>query len=351
MFTNFSIEEQVLFAKRLSFLTSANISLVESLTLIRNQTKSKYKIHVYDTLVSNVASGQYLSSSLMQYQKLFGDFTIHIIRIGEESGTLSQNLTYLAEELYKKQQLRRKVLGALIYPIFIVLATFGITGTLTVYIFPKLLPIFASLHVTLPLTTRALIATSSFLSNYGLYCILLLASCMGGTLFARSKYEAFRAKLDRILLNIPFCGRITKSYNLANTCRTLGILLRSGIGITEALHIIAETTTNRIYRQAFSSIAESVRRGEKVSVGLLRHGDIFPDILSHLVGIGETTGDLSGTLVYVSSMYDSDVDELTKGLSNSIEPILMLTMGLIVGLIAVSVITPIYAVTQHLQLH
>lgn len=348
-FVRFSTKEQTFFAKRMSFLVKAGVPLVECLQLIRSQTKSKAKGRVYDSIIAEVSAGQYLSNSLATFKRLFGDFAVNLIRVGEQSGILSQNLEYLADELQKKQVLQRKVIGTLIYPIFITVATLGVTTVLTAYIFPKLMPIFASLHVQLPLTTRALIATSAYLHTWGIITALGLIALFIALFVIRNTYESARLWGDRILLRIPLAGSVARAYNLTNFCRTLGLLLRSGIMLCEALAITAETTTNRVYRESCVRLAEQITRGEPLSRGISARPDLYPDMLAHLLSVGEKTGNLSTTLTYLGELYEAEVDELTKGLSSSIEPVLMLVMGLLVGLIAVSVITPIYSITQHLS--
>lgn len=348
-FVRFSIKEQTLFAKRMSFLIKADVPLVECVQLIRSQTKSKATQRVYDSVIADVSAGQYLSTSLGKFRRLFGDFAINLIRVGERSGILSQNLEYLADELQKKQILQRKVIGTLIYPIFITVATLGVTAVLTAYIFPKLMPIFMSLHVELPLTTRALIAISAYLRHWGIYTILGLVAFLVALFVIRNKFERVRLVGDRVLLDIPLAGSVARAYNLTNFCRTLGLLLRSGITESEAITITAETTENRVYREACTEISARVIRGEPLSRGLGERPDLYPDILTQMVAIGEKTGNLSTTLTYLGELYEAEVDELTKGLSSSIEPVLMIVMGLLVGLIAVSVITPIYSITQHLS--
>lgn len=348
-FVRFSTKEQTLFAKRLAFLVKAGVPLIEGLHLIRTQTKSRSKRRVFDSVITDVTNGQRLSTGLKKFNRLFGDFAVNLIRIGEDSGVLSQNLAYLADELQKKQILQRKVIGALVYPIFITVATLGLTGLLTVYIFPKLMPIFTGLHAELPLTTRALIATSAFLRVWGIWLILGIIAVGVVYVLIRSRFERVRYMSDRILLSLPLAGNISRSYNLANFCRTLGLLLQSGIRLTQALEITSDTTTNRVYRAACAEIGARIIRGEPISRCLSDRSDLYPDILSNLVTIGERTGGLSGTFVYLGEMYEGEVDDLTKALSSSIEPVLMIIMGLLVGLIAVSVITPIYEITQHLQ--
>ncbi len=347
--TRFSIKEQSLFAKRMSFLVKAGVPLVDCLNMIRSQTKSKAKGKVFDMVIDDVNNGQFLATSLGKHRRMFGDFAINLIHVGEQSGILSQNLAYLADELQKKEMLRKKVIGALVYPVVITIATFGITGALTVFIFPKILPIFASLNVTLPLSTRILIAISNFLKNDGLWLLLGIIIAGGAVAYLKFRFPKVQYFLDRSSLRIPLFGSMLQSYNLANFTRTLGLLLRSGVQLTDSMVMVRDATPNFAYRKAYESIAMSIVRGEPMSRELARNPSLFPDTLRHLVIVGETTGGLSSTLLYLSEMHESEVEEATRNLSSTIEPLLMVVMGCLVGFIAVSIITPIYEITQSLH--
>ena len=349
LFVRFSIKDQTLFAKRLSFLIKAGIPVAESMHIIRSQAGSASKKKIFEAIAKDVTGGQYLSSSLAKHKKFFGDFAINLIRVGEQGGVLSNNLAYLADELQKKHELRRKVIGALIYPLFISIATLGVTSLLTVYIFPKLLPIFTSLHVELPLTTRMLLWLADYLKAWGILTLLALVLAGIAVFIARAQSIAVRYFFDRLLLSTPVAKQIARRYNLTNFCRTLGLLLRSGVRLSDAIAITADTTNNLAYRRAAERMARSIVKGESMSKAIEREQSLFPDMLSHMVAIGEKTGNLSATLSYLAELYEGEVDELTRSLSSSIEPALMIVLGILVGLIAISVITPIYSITQHLQ--
>jgi type IV pilus assembly protein PilC len=347
-FIRFSTKDQVLFSKRLAFLMHAGVGIHESLIIIRNQTTSHALQNVFDTIIHDIAAGQFLSKSLGKYPRLFGEFTINLIKVGENSGTLPENLTHIAEELSKKQHLQQKVRGALIYPAFITAATLGVTSMLILFIFPKIMPIFISLNITLPPTTKALLATSTFLSQSGLLTLLLIIFTIIVFEVSRRTFPTIKHTTDRVLLSIPIVGTITRSYNCANFCRTMSLTIKSGIPLSEALSITADTTQNSLYKNAYRDFATHVLKGEKISSTMVRYPQIFPDILSHMIHIGETTGSLSQSLHYLSQMYESEVDELTKNLSSSVEPLLLMSMGILVGFIAISVISPIYEVTKYI---
>jgi type II secretory pathway component PulF len=349
MFTRFSIKEQTLFAKRLSFLIEAGVPLLESLYLIRNQTKSRSQQKIFDAVIADVAGGQYLSTGLSKFKDHFGVFTINLIRIGELSGSLAENLTYLADELSKKHALQRKVKGALVYPIFITVTTLGVTSMLTVFIFPKIMPVFVSLDIALPLSTRILLLVSVFLKAWGVF--VAFGGVLGIMLFLymRTRITALTRFTDYALLHLPIAGEIARSYNVSNFCRTLCLLLRSGVPITEAFEITASVTKNLAYREAYLEVAAQVLKGEQISKHLRTGTALFPDMLPHMIAVGETSGTLTKSLGYLAELYESEVDEKTKNLSNTIEPLMLVVMGLIVGVIAVSVVTPIYEVTKNLQ--
>jgi type IV pilus assembly protein PilC len=345
----FSIKEQTLFAKRLSFLVEAGVPMIECLTIIRTQSTSQSKKAALNAVIDDVNNGQYLSLSLRKQGNLFGDFAINLIRVGEESGILSKNLAYLADELEKQDALRRKVVGALIYPTVITVLTLGITSVLTMYIFPKILPVFSSLHVVLPLSTRILIVISSFMQHYGL-CVLALIVAVGiGLRIVIKKFTHVRYLLDRTLLYTPIFGGMMKSYYLANFCRTLGLLLASGVQLTDALAMLIETSSNLAYKKVYEDILQGVIKGETIAQSLAIAPELFPDMLTHMVVVGERTGNLSKSLLYLSEFYEAEVEERTKNLSSAIEPLLMVIMGILVGFIAVSIITPIYEITQSLH--
>lgn len=345
----FSTKDQAHFSKRLSFLIHAGVPIVESLRILRRQTKSKRKAIVYDKLISDVSNGQFLATSLAKLKYGFSNFAVNIIKTGETSGTLDQNLNYLAEELKKKRALQQKVVSAFIYPIFITVATLGLTGLLTAFIFPKIRPIFESLHVELPLSTKILIWASDFLINDGLYLIMgTVLGVIGITLLIK-KVKPVRFFVHRWILIVPLIGSIVQNYIMANFCRTLGLLLKGGVRITEAITITGDTMTNVVYQKELTAIAHGVLKGEKISQHLLRRPHLFPDLLTQMISIGESTGNLTESLTYLSEMYEHEVDELTKNLSSTLEPVLMIFMGLLVGFVAVSVITPIYNITQNLH--
>ncbi|MDD5050455.1 MAG: type II secretion system F family protein [Candidatus Pacebacteria bacterium] len=348
-FGHFSMKDKIHFSKRLSFLIHGGVPIVESLLIIQKQNRSKGRAIFFETIIADVSSGQYLSTSLERFKNLFGAFAVNMIRVGETSGILDQNLEYLSHELEKKHALKQRIVGALIYPIFVTIATLGLTLLLTAFIFPKILPIFTSLHIAIPLTTRILISVSSFLHLYGWSFLLFIFLLSATVIFLVKRFERIRFWLDVFLLKIPFVKKIVQSYNMANMSRTLGLLLKGGVTVSEAILLTGESTNNLVFQKELSNLTESVMKGERISTYFNKNEKLFPDTLSHMVAVGETTGNLSNTFLYIADMFEREVDDITRNLASSVEPVLMIIMGLLVGLVAVSVITPIYEITAHLR--
>jgi len=348
MFMRFPLQDRILFMKRLGMILRSGMPLMEGLHMLCDESRSRSGSFIYRSLIADVSNGQSLSTGLTRFDRHFGEFCVNIIRIGEASGTLRENLEYLADEMKRKQALKRKVAGALAYPAVIVVATVGIVVMLTVYIFPKIIPIFTSVRATLPLSTRILIVISSFLSAWGLWLFAGLVALSVGLAFL-IRVPRVHYRMDRLLLRIPLLGSLSRSYNLANISRTMSLLLRSDVRIVSSFDLVAASTRNLVYREELLAARDGIVQGQKISAQFRRRERLFPGMFTQMVAVGESTGNLSGAFEYISDMYEEEINELTKNLTTLLEPVLMIVMGIIVGFIAVSIITPIYSITQNLS--
>jgi type IV pilus assembly protein PilC len=347
-FMRVSLQEQILFAKRLSMLVRSGVPILSALTMLAKHAKSRSVIKIMTQVVKDVENGQFLSTALRPFKKIFGTFAINIIEVGEVSGNLSENLNYLAEELSKKQALRRKLVNAMVYPALIIAATIGIIILLTVFLFPKILPIFASFESELPLSTKVLIWFSSTMINYGLFIaagavLLVIGMAM---LFKVRKVKKF---FHQVLLKLPIIGSVYQGYYITNICRTFGLLLKSNVAIVKAAYITGQTCGNLVYEDMMVGMAEAITKGDKVSTYLGNFPKIFPPLLTQMIAVAESAGTLTDTLDYLAALYEKEVDDMTKNLSTALEPVLMIIMGGLVGFIAISIITPIYELTQHIK--
>jgi len=346
-----STREQIHFARGLSFLIGAGVPLLESLELLATQATSRSSQRWLKQVTDQVANGQSLHRSLTHSRRSFGPMSLNLIRVGEESGLLRQNLTYLATELQKRQLLQRKIISALIYPAFIAFATIALVVALTIFIFPKITPIFRGLRLTLPWSTRLMMAVSQFLRQDGWWLLAGVITLVLLFLVVRRYSPTGQRVLAWLNLRWPVAGPLTLNYQLATLCRTLGLLLQSGLSLGDALRLTAETTPHPLYRTHVQAASSSLWRGEKISTYFVSQPRYFPPLLTNLVVIGEKTSALADTLLHLAELYEQEIEQLTKNLSSVIEPVLMIVMGGLVSLVAISVITPIYEITQNLPVH
>jgi len=348
-FSRISVQDRINFARHLSLVIKAGLPIYEGLKIIQAQTESKVLKRMLDSLIADVNNGKFLADGLQKYQFLFGDFFVNIVRVGEASGTLSKNLLYLAEELDRSKQLESKVRSAMVYPLVILCMTLGVAGFLTFYVFPKLVPVFASMNVALPLTTVILLSTLHFLQVYGIEVFLGIVIAIIVIKIIVSQVTFIRYAIDRFILMIPVVSDLSVGVNMVNFTRVLGLLLKSGVKIVEALNITSATFDNLVYRRIVIAAGEQVRTGAQIGSYIGLHKKMFPPLVSGMVLIGESTGNLEENLEYLASYYDEEVDNKLHSLTSLIEPLMLLLMGLLVGFVALSIITPIYSISQGIQ--
>lgn len=344
----FSLQDQAFFARRLSMLIKSNVPILDALRMMKSQARSASISNMYDHMIATTSNGQFLWKGMAAYSKSFGDFSVNLIKVGEASGTLTENLYYLAEELDKKRELRRKFMSAMLYPAVVLVASLGVTCLLIIYLFPKLMPVFQSLKVELPFTTRALLYISTFLLNYWYLVLLGIAVFIIGFIFLL-RIKSVRYAVQRTVIGIPIIGTFVQDYHLANICRTFSMLLRGSVKVMEAVDVTASTTANLMYQKELFALSRAIARGSNISNHLEKSPHLFPPLTHQMVAIAERTGNLSETLMNLSQIYERDFDDRNKAIASLIEPVLMCVMGLIVGFIAISIITPIYAITQNIH--
>ncbi len=344
-FLRISTKDQILLARNLSLMTRTGMPILESLHMIERQSHSSGMKKILSSVISDVENGQFLSTSLNRYQAAFGNLFINIIKVGEASGTLSENLGFLADELKKKQELRGKIVGALIYPAIIMLTTLGLIIVMTFVVFPKILPVFKSFKVKLPLSTRILISTNEFVLKHWLQIGLGLALFLG-LVWLLMRMKQVRFALDRALLYIPVVGPLIVIVHMALFARTLAVLLKSGTKIVEALSITTDIIPNLAYHQVLSKATEQIKAGAPLGKYLANYPRTFPVMFSQMVEVSETAGTLDATLSYLSGYYEGELDDATHTLVALMEPLLMVTMGGIVGFIVLSILLPIYSISQ-----
>ncbi len=344
-----SSQEQIFFAQRLAFLVEGGVPLMDALGVMRGQVRSRSCRRVIEALRSEIAAGHPLADGMRAFPGAFGASAVTLVSIGESCGLLGRNLQHLADELKKQQQLRRKIIGALTYPAVVLAAAFGIVVFLTASLLPKLLPMFLSLHVRLPASTRALLAASAFVRSSGLWVLMGLAGA--GVVLASCIRRSTRVLrwCEYAFLRVPAFGSLLRHASVAHFSRAVGTLLTSGLTLREACIACATVNGRGLYDLHFLTMAETVNRGNQLSTHLLRHPRLFPELFGQMIAAGEQSGKLPEAFLYLSDHYEREIDEAANGLSALLEPALMLFTGALVGFIAIAVISPMYAITQSLH--
>ena len=340
--------DKVFFIKHLSLMLKSGLPLRESLVIIKEEAKKRKFKEVLDDIISNIDRGRSLSYSLACHPKIFNNFYINMIKIGEDSGTLEENLNHLITQLEKNYELKQKTIAAMIYPGIILFAVITIGSFITYFILPKITIVFKVFKIELPLATRILIYFSEVVSNYGLFILaIIIFSFLILSLIYRIK--AVKTLVHRVMLNLPILGPMTRNINLIYFTWSLGILLRSGVPLMSALDITRNTLSNITYQKQLKEMMEKVKEGKPISSFLKEKKHIFPLVLSRMIGVGEKTGSLEETLMYLGNFYESELDRSLKTFSTVFEPFLLLVVGIVIGFVAVAIISPIYEVTRGLH--
>jgi len=337
--------EKIFFAENFKVMVRAGLSISEALETLAMQTKSKKFSAILTDIKDGVMEGDTLASMLAKYPKVFPEYFVNMIQIGELSGNLENNLEQLSNQMKKDHDITSKVKGAMIYPAVIVVATVGIGIMMFVYVIPNVLSIFDEMNIELPLATKIIIAISKFVNYHGILLILIVSAIIVGfTVFSRTAQG--KKIIHFSLLKLWIVGPIIKKINLARFCRTISSLLKTDIPVIEGFKITGTVLGNIYYKEACLLVSEELSRGVSINASLLKFPKLYPPIVTQMVMVGEKSGTLDTLLSELANFYENEVSDITKNLSSIIEPILIVFLGGVVGLIAFAVISPIYSMSQ-----
>ncbi|PKN48006.1 MAG: type II secretion system protein GspF [Deltaproteobacteria bacterium HGW-Deltaproteobacteria-17] len=331
------------FTRQLATLLKAGVPLTESLAAIADQLQSDKGQKKLATLVFTVRrtvnEGRSLADALMAHPKEFNVFYVSMVRSGEASGNLDTVLFSLAEYLERQQKLKDKVSSAMTYPVIMVFITSGMVGLLMTTVVPNVVTVFEDSGQTLPIYTRLLIGFSNFISSSWYLLILgILAVVFGFKRWKRS--ESGRHLWDRFLLHVPLVGQLVRIISIARFSSTLGTMLHSGVPILQSLDISRSVMGNTRLQAVVDDVAVAVREGESMARVMERSGE-FPPLVSHMVAIGEKSGQLEQMLNNVAVTYDNEVETTLSKLTSVLEPLMILVMGGMVAFIVMSILMPI----------
>lgn len=339
--------EIVNFTRQLATMVVAGLSLPEALSILRAQSENRAFGSVLMEIEHQITGGGNLGDALSKYPQHFTAIYIALIRAGESSGQLDQVLARLADSMEAQRDFRGKVSGAMIYPVIIIVGMGIVVMIMMTVVIPKLTELYADFGVDLPFATQLLITISQF---FVLWWWLMIALVVGGVYgFLRwKKTKIGELIIDTVILHIPLFGELQKKIILVDFTRTLSMLISSGIRLLDALQILKNALGNVLFRNAIVDISKKVERGFPLGETFSQY-PVFPPIVSQMMKVGEETGKLDDTLLKLSRYFQSESENLVKGLTTAIEPIIMVILGVGVGFIVISVITPIYNLTSQFK--
>ncbi|MBU0976132.1 MAG: type II secretion system F family protein [Patescibacteria group bacterium] len=336
--------EKIILAKHLAIALKAGLDIVEALNALAQQTTSKRLREILTEIRKDVEEGKPLADSFLRYPKDFPSIFVDMIYSGERGGTLPENLEYLSLQLEKDYELKKKIKGAMMYPGIIFFATIIVTLALSIFVLPKITALYDSFGDDLPLITVIMLGAMNFVRNYW-YLLLVSAAGIIGLYSLAEKFPAAKKVVDKMKLSLPILGNMYVVSQLTRLSRTLGTLVKSGVPIQAALQSLESTADNLVYKDLMRKTAEQVSSGETMYSILKEYPHLFPPLASRMISLGEETGNLENNLLYLGEFYEKELDGVVKNMTTILEPILLIFVGLMVGLVAVAIIMPIYSLS------
>lgn len=341
------LREKINFTKNLGGMLQAGLTLSRALSVISKQTKNKKFQSVIEELIETINHGGTLSDGMEKSPSTFSKLVVSMTRAGEESGGLSDTLREIGENMKKSYALKKKVKSAMTYPAIIVGAIFIIGILMLIYVVPTLTKTFKDIGAELPKSTQSVIWVSDTLKDHTLLFFwgIIVIAALVVILFKNKKTKKY---INFVSLKFPIVGTIVKEINTARTARTLSSLLKAGVSMSKALSITEDVLTNSYYKKVLAESIKSVEKGEPLSGVFKSYTKLYPVMMGEMVEVGEETGKLSDMLIDIATFYESEVETKTKDLSTIVEPVLMIFIGAAVGFFAVSMLTPMYSLLEHI---
>ncbi|MDA3797584.1 MAG: type II secretion system F family protein [Kiritimatiellae bacterium] len=334
--------EMMTFTRQFATLVDAGLPLLRGMRILLKQEKHPALKDALNGMSESIEAGNTFSESLTLYPKIFDNLFINMVKAGEAGGVLETVLLRLAEFMEKAEHIRNKVKGAMIYPVVVLVAAFGIVTFLMSFVIPKFEQIFIDLGVKMPIFTQFIINISGFVKgNLILIFVVIGVLIVGSKIFKKTKKGG--EIMDRVAMVMPLTGPLVKKTAIGRFARTLGTLMSSGVPVLQALNIVRDTSGNIAVSEAIQQVHDSVKEGDSMSLPMEASG-IFPGMVISMVDVGEETGALPEMLIRIADNYDDEVDNAVEGMTAAIEPILIIFLALIVGGIVIAMFMPMMSI-------
>jgi len=344
--TSVNQRDLLLFYREFSTLVGAKIPIAPALRTIHDQSENAQLRTIVSEVAADVEDGMGVSEAFGKHESIFSTLAISMIRAGEVSGNLQGAIDFVAENAEQNYQLKSKIRGALMYPIFVI-SVAGVIGFLTMtWILPKLTSVIVELDVEIPWYTNVMIKIGDFMQAYWWAVLVIIVGIVASMIYY-VKSEDGSKEWDRLKLKLPIIGTLFRYVYITRFSENLAVLLKGGIPIVRALIVVADIVDNVVYKNIILKAAQDVKVGGEIHTEFFKH-DAFPVMVSSMIKIGEETGRLGEILEDIARFYNAEVDQITRNLSSIIEPILIVTLGIGVGILVFSVLLPIYNIAGQL---
>ncbi|MEO0270874.1 MAG: type II secretion system F family protein [candidate division WOR-3 bacterium] len=334
------VDEMAMFTKQFATMLEAGLPLMDALNTLYIQTKNRTLKKTIGKIAEDLEGGYTLADSMRKHKKVFSDLYVNMVEAGEKGGALGEILIRLAEYLEKTADLQRKIKGAMVYPVIVLVVAIAATVALLVFVIPTFANLYEGFGAELPFLTKMVIGLSNFVKKFILLIILFIVAIVVGL---RMWYGTDPGKevIDRVMLKFPIIGNLIHKQALSRFSRTLSTLLRSGVPLIDSMDITSKTTGNRVVQHALERARNSIREGSTISSPLQKSG-VFPPLVVQMVHIGEQSGNLDEMLLKVSEFYDKEVDAAVDALTSALEPLIMVVLGGVVGTMVIAMYLPIF---------
>lgn len=345
IFRRVKFVEIVNFTRQMSTMITAGLPLTEALALLETQSSTSLQ-PIVSQVLRDIEGGKPLGDGLEKHPKVFSSVYVALVRAGEAAGKLDEMLKRLADNLEKEREFRSKTKGALMYPLIVMVGMSIVALIMMFVVVPQMTSIYEDFGSELPFSTQLLVASSNFLISY--WYVGIIGFFVSGWLFrAWRATPVGRRTWDLITIKIPLFGKLKEQVLLAEFCRTLGLLISAGVSIVEALTIVSDAVNNVVYENSIKETANRVEKGISVAATMATY-EHFPAILPQMLAVGEETGKVDEVLLKLAVYFESESENMIKGLTTAIEPLIMVFLGIGVGFMVLSIIMPIYKLTSEL---